>query len=159
MNCKEIQDIILTDYIDNELGSEELKAVELHLKQCPDCSSFKEDLFSSAVLPLRNVKPAILHPAAWIKIREALEQDKRDSMNFGLRELASFFKPRWANIATLVSILLFTLFAGSFLAQNILSLESSRQIVSEAASSLGATAFNDITSEQVEDVYNQIITI
>ena len=37
MKCKEIQELIFTDYIDNELSDEHRAMIEDHLLQCDSC--------------------------------------------------------------------------------------------------------------------------
>jgi anti-sigma factor RsiW len=39
MNCCQVKDVLLTDFIDGRLSSSEQKKVETHLSACPSCSA------------------------------------------------------------------------------------------------------------------------
>ena len=41
MNCKEIQDVILTDYWDGEMEESQRKSLQDHLSVCADCRAFE----------------------------------------------------------------------------------------------------------------------
>ncbi|NQT32735.1 MAG: anti-sigma factor [Candidatus Omnitrophica bacterium] len=77
MKCKKIRDIILSDYTDGELSSDRQKLIEDHLKGCPACREFLEELTGGIVTPLResgHVKP----PAeVWNRIERAIGEKEK----------------------------------------------------------------------------------
>ncbi|MDO8535685.1 MAG: zf-HC2 domain-containing protein [Candidatus Omnitrophota bacterium] len=68
MNCKKMEKLILTDYIDGNLKGRSFEEVELHIRSCPTCHALAEDLRSTGKL-----FKAVGHEAApaevWHKIR------------------------------------------------------------------------------------------
>ena len=50
MNCKRMEKLILTDYIDGNLKGRALEDVELHLKSCPSCRALAQDLRAAGKL-------------------------------------------------------------------------------------------------------------
>jgi hypothetical protein len=158
MDCKEIRDIIITDYADNRAGAK-AGEVELHLSGCAKCRSFKEALMSGVVGPLRNTAQVKPPEALWYKVRAGVErlQDAENIFDFG--NIMSSFLPRWANIAAIVSLMVVTSFAGSFFAHNYWEKQStqSASVVAEESDSLALGELNDIPNEQTEKVYSNII--
>jgi len=158
MNCKEISDIIITDYADNRAGAKSGE-IELHLSGCAECRAFKETLMSTVVSPLRNSVPVKPPEALWYKVRAGVER-LRDAENvFDFGNIISSFLPRWANIAAIVSLMVVTSLAGSFFAHNYWEKQSSQSVsvVAEENDSLALAELNDIPNEQAEKVYSNII--
>ena len=74
MKCIEIQNMIMTDYIDGQLNSEMLKNVEEHLLICPECRDIKNCLEAVRV-PLQNAQ-STPSPEIWSRIQEKIASDQ-----------------------------------------------------------------------------------
>jgi predicted anti-sigma-YlaC factor YlaD len=53
--CDQIKDLILTDYIDGELGKDIAAGVEAHLLDCGDCRAFFKEVKNTTSLPFQQV--------------------------------------------------------------------------------------------------------
>ncbi|PIU40948.1 MAG: hypothetical protein COS99_07725 [Candidatus Omnitrophica bacterium CG07_land_8_20_14_0_80_42_15] len=73
MNCKKIQELLLTDYTDGEAKGVLAKEVKDHLRVCEKCRSFEETLKRAAIDPFKNA--GILKPPAylWERIKEKID--------------------------------------------------------------------------------------
>ena len=71
--CKEFQDWILTDHIDGELGAAEQERLEVHLRDCPECREFAEEVRRTSVAPLRGAVREKAPESIWLSLREKLE--------------------------------------------------------------------------------------
>ena len=90
MNCKNIQELILTGYSDGEITPELAKQIDEHLKICPGCRKFKEAVEETALSPFRNAQRFAPPDALWEKVREAVVYEKnRDTDGIFLPEEAS----------------------------------------------------------------------
>lgn len=77
MECDKIRDWLMTDYLDQELGSKKSSEVEKHLRECLDCREFSEAIWQQAVEPFKKVKPMTPDPAMWQRIHQTLESESR----------------------------------------------------------------------------------
>ena len=71
MNCKKMEKLILTDYIDGNLRGRVLEETELHLRSCPSCHALAEDLRAAGKL-LRAVGQQEAPSEVWHKIRSEI---------------------------------------------------------------------------------------
>lgn len=67
MDCPEIKEILMTDYVDGECTRQSLEIIKEHLASCPACKQFEESLLRNAVNPLRG--SAMIRPPAWLWTR------------------------------------------------------------------------------------------
>jgi len=159
MKCGEIRDIIITEYIDNEIDAKVRGEMELHLSICAGCHEFKEALLSGIVEPLRNAEPAVAPEALWFKVRSAIERLEKEENSFDIGALVSSFMPRWANVAAMAAMVLIMSFAGNFLAHNIWEkqIQQTAQYTAEENETLALAELSDMPNAQVEKVYSNII--
>lgn len=82
MECKKIQDRLITGYADKELGVKENAEVEQHLTGCADCREFFGAVQKSAVLPFKE--PGEMQPdrVVWQRIQEKIEAERARSENW-----------------------------------------------------------------------------
>ncbi len=75
MECKEIQQWLITDYLDNELAGEPLVKVEDHLKVCAHCRELLETARQAGVasFPKTEMRP---EPGVWQKIQDRILAEK-----------------------------------------------------------------------------------
>ncbi|HLF18719.1 MAG TPA: hypothetical protein VI749_07495 [Candidatus Omnitrophota bacterium] len=76
MNCKDIRDIILTDFLDGEQWEEKRREIDQHLAGCLACRAFAEEAKEKAVTALQNAKPIRLdEEAIWQNIKNQIEEE------------------------------------------------------------------------------------
>ena len=92
MECKKLQDRLITEYLDEELDSEENAEVERHLTACSDCRGFFKAVQGSAVTPFKEAGEMQPDSAVWQRIHEKIEAKQSRSAN-GFRKLADAFIP------------------------------------------------------------------
>lgn len=92
MECKKVQDRLLTEYADKELGREENDEVERHLTACRDCREFFEAVQRSAVAPFKEAGAMQPDAAVWQRIQEEIEAERSRSRN-GFWKLADALAP------------------------------------------------------------------
>jgi len=159
MNCNKIRDIIITDYVDNELDGRTREEIELHLSSCSACRTFKAALVSYISEPLRSA-PVFTPPVAlWYKVRSEIERLEDEKPVFIGTIISSLF-PKWVNIAAMASLVVITSLAGNILAHNIWVKASQQSVASASAEESDSTALGelaDIPSEQVAKIYSNII--
>lgn len=73
MQCNNIQEIILADYLDGELKKEKREDIDAHLAQCHECQQFLLQAQKDLVAPLANLPRQEPSPRVWENIRERIE--------------------------------------------------------------------------------------
>ncbi|MCD4781254.1 MAG: zf-HC2 domain-containing protein [Candidatus Omnitrophica bacterium] len=96
MNCKEIQELILTDYLDGEIHQGKKGLLESHLASCRDCKEFFVLAQQTTVEPFMKAKKYDRSRAVvWARLQEDIQNEKKDTpecqQEFGLIE-------RWKKI-------------------------------------------------------------
>ncbi len=76
MNCKRMQDVILTDYIDGQLSSQRVRDVEYHLAQCASCRVLAQDARKNIDDAFSGVKNTKVDDFVWIRIKNKIEQQE-----------------------------------------------------------------------------------
>jgi predicted anti-sigma-YlaC factor YlaD len=113
MKCKDIQELLKSDYLDCESSRQEKQAVKEHLDQCSICRSLEKELLSQRGIFQRAER---LQPPErlWQNIRDAIVSERlgqENSVRPGflerLRDLIWYKRPAFA----LASVLAMTLFA------------------------------------------------
>ncbi len=79
MKCKEIQELLMTDFIDGELPSDRREAVDKHLGQCSECRLYAEEVRKAAVLPFVGVEDKAVPERVWDSILSAIDEGERAS--------------------------------------------------------------------------------
>lgn len=88
VNCENIKEILITDYVDGELSREQMKAIDEHLSACPNCRQFKEELIQNIVNPFKAIDNATPPEYVWQNIRTAIAENSSVKNNV----LLDFFK-------------------------------------------------------------------
>ncbi len=94
MECKKVQDRLITEYMDKELGAEENAEVERHLSACPDCLAFFGAVQKSAVVPFKGAGEMQPDGAVWQRIQEKIEAEQAHSGG-GFWKLVDIFVSRF----------------------------------------------------------------
>lgn len=112
MNCKKIQKIIMTDYIDSEASQELKKRISQHLENCPSCAEFERLVRKQAVEPLKGVSLLKPSESVWQTIRQRIEASQPEVESFVFRPRRSqrlFFglsRPVFALVSALVLLVI-----------------------------------------------------
>ncbi len=67
MDCKRTRELVMTDYIDGNMGGDALAEVERHVSSCADCRKALDDLLS-ARKGFAGIKTENPSPAVWNRI-------------------------------------------------------------------------------------------
>ncbi|MBF0253243.1 MAG: zf-HC2 domain-containing protein [Candidatus Omnitrophica bacterium] len=111
MKCKQIRDLILTDYIDNEADKNILSSVESHFASCRECKEFYMAVKETIDRPLRESVDLAPSEKVWMNIKRSIEERTcADTENvtegldiFGfLRNIKWIIKPAYALAAMLL---------------------------------------------------------
>lgn len=77
MKCKQVQDLILTDYQDGLLSSADREALLDHVAQCPECRALFADVDEFAVQPFSKSSIEMVPEGTWDAIHSQIEIEKR----------------------------------------------------------------------------------
>ena len=93
MNCKQIRELLLTDYLDKQAGLKLRTEVEEHQKICPECRRLEEEIRRAIVLPFKDAKGPQVPHYLWLNIKEriAQRQNSKISLLDRLREKLQVF--------------------------------------------------------------------
>lgn len=77
MNCSKVQELLLTDYIDNELTPKLKGQVDWHLKDCSLCREFSIAVNKSAVHLFKEKEYLDAPSNLWHRIRREIAKDTK----------------------------------------------------------------------------------
>ncbi len=112
MKCKYVKELILTDYLDEQLGKEQKTQIEKHLTICKGCKEYELLTRTAVVEPFNNLERYNPPEAAWHKIREQIEeelplQEPTNSFADLIRKVKTFlYIPKPAFVVTTIIVLL-----------------------------------------------------
>ncbi len=75
MKCEYVKELILTDYLDGQLGKEQKAQIEKHLTICKGCKEYELLTRTAVVEPFNNMERHNPPEATWNKIREQIEEE------------------------------------------------------------------------------------
>ncbi len=109
MECKEIQDLILTDYLDGQLVKNDNDFITEHLTTCSRCKEFFTNA-QSITSPFENAQQFEPPPQLWDAIQTSIAQEKQGAQNSSgiiqwLIDCFTMPKPAMA-LASVLSVLL-----------------------------------------------------
>ena len=94
MKCKKVQERLITEYLDKEIGGSGGGAVERHLDACPECRKFFEVVQRNAVDPFKEAGEIKPDGIVWQRIQEKIEMERAHSGNWFVK-LADVLAPLW----------------------------------------------------------------
>ena len=112
MKCEYVKELILTDYLDGQLGKEQKAQIEKHLTVCKGCKEYELLTRTAVVEPFNNLERHNPPEAAWNKIREQIEeelplQEPANSFAYLIRKVKTFlYIPKPAFVVTAIIVLL-----------------------------------------------------
>ena len=74
-NCDKFKDLILTDYVDEELDQETHANLESHLLVCPACQRFAQEVKNNLVVPFSQTQRQVVPDQVWLSIKAKIEED------------------------------------------------------------------------------------
>ncbi len=136
MKCKHVEELILTDYLDGQMGKEQKLQIEKHLTICKSCKEY-ELLARTAAVPFNNLERYNPPEAAWHEIRKQIEDElprQEPTSTFAglIRGIKSFLHiPKPAFVVTTMAVLLFVVITVIKLSpedQKVVKVDSESQI-------------------------------
>ena len=82
MNCKKIQELLLTDYLDNQMNEKEKKSVDDHLAYCRDCARFSIAARKVSSGLFVDVKKSHPPEFIWQRIKESIIAEQKRKTGF-----------------------------------------------------------------------------
>jgi hypothetical protein len=76
MKCEDVKELILTDYLDGQLGKEQKTQIEKHLAICSECKEYELLTRAAVVEPFNDLEKHNPPEATWNKIREQIEEER-----------------------------------------------------------------------------------
>ncbi len=111
MNCKKIQELILTDYLDGQMNDNQKMRIKIHFIRCNQCNEFFEAARKVVAEPFVNAERLDPPEFIWSRIKEGIiaEHQRKTGLiaNF-LRKLKPIHyipKPAFS-IATVIALIL-----------------------------------------------------
>ncbi len=80
MKCDNVQELILTDYLDGQVNEEQKKNIEKHLASCVHCREYELVARETVITPFNNTEKLSPPKATWDKIRNQIEEDERQEI-------------------------------------------------------------------------------
>jgi anti-sigma factor RsiW len=112
MNCKRIQELILTDYMDGEASGKVESMIKSHLSECAACRAFEESARVKSEMLFRDAGPVQPPADVWQNIKEAIREDRAayspsliERLSGLLRESFAVRRPAYA-LATAFTLML-----------------------------------------------------
>lgn len=76
MNCKTVQELILTDYSDGQLAPRRRQQVEGHVQGCPACRMLAQRVRKESVAPFERLPKAVPDEFAWLRLKREIERQQ-----------------------------------------------------------------------------------
>lgn len=112
MNCEKIQELILTDYADNQMPQEQKSQLEKHLAGCIHCREFAQVVQAKVLQPFELAERLAPAESVWNKIKEELTEEEvvpKGSFREFVRFIGSLQTLRYAAYLFSVIIVLMSL--------------------------------------------------
>jgi len=123
MKCKDIQELLKSDYLDRESGQKEEQAIKEHLNYCSECSSLEKELLSQRVVFQKASRPQPPE-RLWQNIRDAIVSERLERENSArpgiferLRDLIWYRRPVFALASVLAVTIFVAVLAGGLISR------------------------------------------
>lgn len=115
MKCREVQKLILSDYLDEEMACEMLEDVKKHLDECAHCRDLYQEIVEKTVFPFQSAPSLNFPENLWSKIEEQLdgeidsEEDPAPAKNplIGIEMFLAFWKETPGVVPVVLSVFVF----------------------------------------------------
>ena len=129
-NCEKFKDLILTDYIDQELDSQGKSELENHLKICSHCRDFLQEVKNDVSQPAETMDRQPVPERIWTAIKQRIEAEEQSNphhIGFWQRLRESFSFPQLSTVFGAMALLTIFL-AGNFYNQGIKQAREKAQV-------------------------------
>ena len=75
MNCETVRDLLLTDYLDNELDPASRTEIEAHLTTCDRCRHDHDIIRKVLHVPAESRKPVVPRRDLWPQIEKKIQEE------------------------------------------------------------------------------------
>ena len=109
MKCHDWQDLILTDYLDDQMSKEQTIQLEEHMSACRECREFVAHARKAVIEPFEHVQKTEPSEQIWQNIKEAISEE-RESEDFvslwdRFKEIVFIPKPAMAFATVIIALL------------------------------------------------------
>jgi len=109
MKCNDWQDLILTDYLDDQMSKEQTIQLEEHMSACQECREFVAHTRKAVIEPFEHVQKTEPSEQIWQNIKEAISEE-RESEDFvslwdRFKEIVFIPKPAMAFVTVIIALL------------------------------------------------------
>ena len=87
MNCKQIKEILITDYLDGELDETEKAGINQHLSHCQHCRQYLKSIMATTIKPFADSLRDVPSPRVWQKLEDRLDQKAKNGLFFNPLEI------------------------------------------------------------------------
>ncbi len=99
MNCDQIRDLILTEYLDGECSPEVKQKVEIHLSSCRVCAELAADARQVTVEPFIDIPTfKISSERVWSALQQQIAMEEKLPVRTSWRENWSMLWDRWVTL-------------------------------------------------------------
>ena len=85
MNCKRIQEFLITDYIDGQMADKAKSFIDQHLAHCPVCRGYLSSIKKEAVNPFVNASKDVPDQLLWAQIKQTIEEEQQQQLEASLK--------------------------------------------------------------------------
>lgn len=113
MDCKKVQALIMTDFIDGEINKQLLEELRVHLNDCSQCRQFEQILREEAVEPFKQARRLKPPESLWFSIREIIGSEQKKGIFAALKErmaIRDSLRIKVMATATLMAVIFTTIF-------------------------------------------------
>ena len=85
MNCKRIQEFLITDYIDGQITNKAKTLIDQHLAHCPACAGYLSSIKKAAINPFVNASKEVPDQVLWARIKQTIEEEQQHQLEASLK--------------------------------------------------------------------------
>jgi len=85
MNCKKIQEFIITDYIDGQMGDKQKCFIDQHLTQCRACAGYLSSIKKVTITPFVKASIEVPDQLLWAQIKQTIEEEQQHQLEVSLK--------------------------------------------------------------------------
>jgi len=109
MKCNDWQDLILTDYLDDQMSKERTIQLEEHLSACQECREFVAHARKAVIEPFESAQRVEPSEKVWHNIKDAIGEEQGAEEFVGLwdriKEAVFIPKPAMAFATVIIALL------------------------------------------------------
>lgn len=110
MKCDQIQELLLTDYLDDCLEKDLRAKIDEHVDGCPECKHFKQTVIQTTVDVFKGMERGEVPADLWSKIETSIENESQPCL--GTSSWWESLRSLFANPAPVLTIAVLVIFLG-----------------------------------------------